>query len=377
LEPENAGGTAVTNYTIYRGVSSGGESILTTIGVNLSFVDSSVIRGSTYYYRVSAVNLVGEGAKSNETSAQVPPVPSAPFNLGAKVGDGFCALSWEAPSDPGLGGLTYHLFRDSQLIWNGSANSYNDTTVTNGITYHYTVAANNSIGWGANSSSVSFAPQGPPTAPHGLETKAGNNKVELNWVTPSYTGPGVLIYHLFRNGLVVWNGTSTAHNDTSLVNGHIYEYKVAAQNDIGWSTNSSSLSAMPLGVPSAPGNLQATIGIGYINLSWSPSPNDGGMQILNYTILRNPAPSPAIPWVINVSTGITWYNDTSVEAGTTYHYGIFASSHAGASQVSFLNLTAPANLLSAGDNFTLYLALAIFIVLALVAVAWIVIRKKP
>ncbi len=376
LEPENSGGTSITNYTIYRGTSSGDESILVTIGPNLSFVDSAVIRGPTYYYKVSAVNLVGEGAQSNETSAQVPAVPSTPLNLSANGDDGFCALSWEAPSDPGLGGLTYHLFRDSQLIWNGSGTSHNDTTVTNGMTYHYTVAANNSIGWSANSSSVTFTPQGPPTAPRGLETNVGNNEVDLNWTAPSYTGPGTLIYHLFRNGVVVWNGTSIAHNDTGLVNGHIYEYKVAAQNDIGWSANSSSLPAIPLGVPNAPGNLHVTIGVGYINLTWSPPSNNGGTPILNYTIMRGPAPSPAIPWIINASTGVTWYNDTSVVAGTAYNYYVTASNQKGESDVSTVAATAAAAPSSTSNDWMLYVGIGAIVIVAMAGVAFVVLRKR-
>jgi hypothetical protein len=48
---------------------SGGESLLAQVGNVTSFTDSSVVNGVTYYYRVSAVNSVGEGALSGELSA--------------------------------------------------------------------------------------------------------------------------------------------------------------------------------------------------------------------------------------------------------------------------------------------------------------------
>ena len=75
--PSNNGGSAITNYKIYRGTSSGGESYLTTVGNVTSYEDTSVTNGVTYYYKVSAVNSVGEGPLSNEVSA-TPTPPSLP-----------------------------------------------------------------------------------------------------------------------------------------------------------------------------------------------------------------------------------------------------------------------------------------------------------
>lgn len=65
--PSSNGGSSITNYNIYRGTTSGGEVLLTTIG-NLNVYVNNISNG-TYYYQVSAVNSVGEGAKSIEVSA--------------------------------------------------------------------------------------------------------------------------------------------------------------------------------------------------------------------------------------------------------------------------------------------------------------------
>ena len=59
------GGDSITNYKIYRGTSSGGETLLTTIGNFLNYTDN-VTAGTTYYYKVSAINIVGESALSSE-----------------------------------------------------------------------------------------------------------------------------------------------------------------------------------------------------------------------------------------------------------------------------------------------------------------------
>lgn len=68
--PASDGGSAVTGYDIYRGTASGAEALLTQVGNNVtSYTDTSVTNGTTYYYKVSAVNAVGESALSNELSA--------------------------------------------------------------------------------------------------------------------------------------------------------------------------------------------------------------------------------------------------------------------------------------------------------------------
>ena len=78
--PAFGGGSAITNYRVYRGTAPGGESFLTDTGTTRSFVDSSVANGTTYYYKVTAENGNGEGALSSAASgtplaAQAPEQP--------------------------------------------------------------------------------------------------------------------------------------------------------------------------------------------------------------------------------------------------------------------------------------------------------------
>jgi hypothetical protein len=68
--PSDDGGSAITEYKIYRGTSSGGESYLASVSTPTTYYkDTAVTIGQTYYYQVSAVNSVGEGEKSSEKSA--------------------------------------------------------------------------------------------------------------------------------------------------------------------------------------------------------------------------------------------------------------------------------------------------------------------
>jgi kumamolisin len=79
--PSN-GGATITSYKVYRGTTSGGEALLTSggcsaLGVVNSCTDTGLTNGQTYYYQVSAVNSVGEGARSAEKSA-TPTMPTCP-----------------------------------------------------------------------------------------------------------------------------------------------------------------------------------------------------------------------------------------------------------------------------------------------------------
>jgi len=65
LEPDD-GGAPITGYVIYRADQSGAETVLDSIGLGQSYSDTSVDPDQVYYYRVAAVNALGEGAWGNE-----------------------------------------------------------------------------------------------------------------------------------------------------------------------------------------------------------------------------------------------------------------------------------------------------------------------
>jgi hypothetical protein len=69
--PATNGGLTITAYTVYRGTASGAETVLVTVPASsTSYVDVTTARKTTYFYRVAAVNGVGEGAPSSEVSAK-------------------------------------------------------------------------------------------------------------------------------------------------------------------------------------------------------------------------------------------------------------------------------------------------------------------
>ncbi len=67
--PTSNGGSAVTNYTIYRSETSGTETFHVTVGNVLTYIDAGLTSGHTYFYKVAAVNVAGTGPQSDELSA--------------------------------------------------------------------------------------------------------------------------------------------------------------------------------------------------------------------------------------------------------------------------------------------------------------------
>ncbi|HUP14459.1 MAG TPA: S8 family serine peptidase [Acidimicrobiia bacterium] len=68
-EPSLDGGSPVTGYLIYRGISPGEEALLVEVGTVTNYQDRSTSKSVVYYYRISAVNAVGEGDLSPTVSA--------------------------------------------------------------------------------------------------------------------------------------------------------------------------------------------------------------------------------------------------------------------------------------------------------------------
>jgi len=172
--PTSDGGSPITNYEIYRGTTSGGETKAAEVGNVLAYPDVGLANGTTYYYRISARNAVGEGSLSNEVSAtpqapSPPPVPpSAPTLVSAVAGNGQVTLTWTAPTSDGGAPITnYTISRstssgtESFLVMVGNVLSHVDAGLANGTTYYYVVAAVNSAGTGPVSNERSATPAIP------------------------------------------------------------------------------------------------------------------------------------------------------------------------------------------------------------------------
>src|SRR5262249_45209827 len=145
--PTSTGGSSIIGYNLYRSTVSGSETLLTSLSNVTSFTDYGAANGTTYYYKVTAVNSVGEGSLSNEKSAtpSAPAsVPGAPTLSSATGSNSVVSLSWSAPTSNGGSAVTgYRVYRSTSsgaetlLTTLGNVTSWNDSGVANGTTYYY------------------------------------------------------------------------------------------------------------------------------------------------------------------------------------------------------------------------------------------------
>ncbi|GAA1978618.1 hypothetical protein GCM10009817_18900 [Terrabacter lapilli] len=175
--PASNGGSPVTGYAVYRGTSAGGEGARPVASnvTGTSFTDTGLTNGTTYYYKVAAINAVGTSPQSNEASATpqtAATAPSAPTGLSAGPGNASVSLTWTAPASNGGSPVTgYAVYRGtsaggeaaSPVASNVTGTSFTDTGLSNGTTYYYKVAAINAVGTSPQSNEASATPQAAGT----------------------------------------------------------------------------------------------------------------------------------------------------------------------------------------------------------------------
>jgi len=260
--PPDDGGSSVTGYNIYRGTVSGNLVLLAPVGDVLIYNNTGLPNGYTFYYSVSAVNVVGEGPKSNEASGRPLGVPTTPQNLVATPGDTTVNLTWQAPASSGGTPITnYLVYRgttpggETLLATLGNVLLYNDTGLINDQVYYYRVSAVNAVGEGPQSVLASAIPlvfTTIPTAPQNLTATPGDTTVNLTWLAPlTNGGKPVTNYKIYRGTtpggetLLTTISTMYYYNDTGLLRDQTYYYRVSAVNANGESPLSNEVSAIP------------------------------------------------------------------------------------------------------------------------------------
>src|SRR6185437_15041216 len=274
---------------VYQGTSPDGEtgpvngsSLVTTTGYNVT----GLVNGTTYYFRVTAVNRVGQGPASAEANAVPVTVPGMPTGLTATPGDGTVTLSWAAPGSDGGSPVTgYNVYQGTSPGGetgpvNGSSlvtSPYTVTNLVNGVTYYFRVTAVNGVGEGKSSVEAQAVPATVPGAPTGLAVTPGDGKVTLSWAAPgSDGGSPVTGYNVYYATSADFKGTAEAPGIAGtalvlegLVNGTTYYFMVTAVNGIGEGKPSVGAQAVPVTVPGMPTGLTATPGDGKVILAWA------------------------------------------------------------------------------------------------------------
>ena len=157
--PANDGGMPITGYKIYSDTSSGTKSELTSLSTStLSYQDTSVVNGVTYYYHVTAINIKGESDPSSEVYAMPDGTPpnvaiTTPRNNSYHTQNSV-KVEWKG-SDIGIGIDHYEIkLNNGKWIDLGEATSYTFSSIAEGKYTAY-LKCEDTLG-NVNLTSVSF-----------------------------------------------------------------------------------------------------------------------------------------------------------------------------------------------------------------------------
>ena len=145
-------------YDLSVGSSPSGPFTLLTAVTELTYVDTGLTNGATYYFVVQAVTNGGASPNSNVVQSNTAPQP--PSSLTAVSGNAQVTLTW-----PAVSGVTSYAVERSTvsgtsyaLIGASGGPSYTDSNLINGDTYYYVVESTNANGTGGPSPQVSGTP---------------------------------------------------------------------------------------------------------------------------------------------------------------------------------------------------------------------------
>ncbi|MBI2354093.1 MAG: Ig-like domain repeat protein [Deltaproteobacteria bacterium] len=359
---ESTDSVGVTGYEIIRATiingQPGADQVIAKVSAQTTaYGDSSVASGTTYQYKVRALDAAGnisEGSASNQiataaaTGDTVAPNGPTGLALAASPTATTVELTWGAATD-NIEVVGYEVFRAGVKIATVTATAYADTTATPSNTYSYTVksfdAAGNRSAASAALSATTPAPPASgdliaPSAPSDLVATslitASTVEVALTWSvsTDNTGGTGVAGYEIFRDNVRIATVATPGYTDRSVERFRTYSYTIKAVDGAGNISSASNAQTVVTGVldttpPSVPAGLKATsAGGNWISLAWDPSTdNAGGTGVTGYKIFRDnvligTSTQPAFTDTANI--GIEKNGTTVTYVKKTYSYTVTA-----------------------------------------------------
>ncbi len=305
-----------TEYVVYRSTTSNAEfsSYKTVSGT--SFVDTDVASGATYYYTVSAQNASGCGS-SDEAGVDITYLSAPKITSVAAVNEGI-NVAWGAI----YGAESYNVYRVESgktnwtLVANTTDTSFDDTTVTHGVYYKYSVSAvagdSESV---YNKTGVSGMYFGTVKS---ISASAVTNGAYITWEALEKADS----YEVFRKTADDTSWTSLGkvkvnkYTDTAMASGVVYYYMVKAYNGV----NVSEMTAAPakIKILATPTGIVKNVNSG---IQITITPVDGAE---GYVIQKKV--NGVFKTIKTLAANETVYVDTDVKVENQYTYRVYATS---------------------------------------------------
>lgn len=290
------------NYTIdginiYRSKQNEPFQHIDTIAFPLDYNnDTEIKNGMKYQYYIVPFNTFGNGPMSNIVNGTPEGPSSPPVNISHNQEYNEINISWDPPIDSGGYSIKYYYIYFKNPISNNwtATSSLTDYKIYRNLkpklSYTVKVSAVTSFGEGSISEPIFFSLFPPPGEPINMNTNMGPNFIRITWDRPLYIGnlSDIIEYRIYRDGKYYTNvsGDFTSLNDTGLINGQTYSYKVSAVTLAGEGPLSYKISNTPYAKPSPPVNIKIDVKGTSISLSWGEPMDPGGYEITSYRVYR-------------------------------------------------------------------------------------------
>ena len=342
--PKDDRGSPVNRYLVYSAVNPNGFDLGSNNGLGTSRTVDGLEDNTTYWFKVVAINDVGEGDPTIVSAKTFSP-PTAVGSISLETGDGSVTLSWEAPlEDGGTLVTSYWVYRginegtlERYVELPPDPRVYLDLSVENGRTYIYQISPVNEVGEGPLSQRLEGTPTGPPSQPMGMEGEQLNSTIVLRWAPPEKDGGLDIIGYIIHRSVGEADPTLLAklapvleYTDVDIEMGMIHSYTVTARNAAGLGMVSETVyvyPSVPVSPPSPPMDLNAFSEDSTVHLIWAPPLSDGGSKVTGYIVFRG-ATVDDLHELCSVGP-ILEFVDDDVEEGSSYHYAVAAENVAG------------------------------------------------
>lgn len=302
VAPSSPGGT-ITDYEMqYR---ESGTSSWTTFTDAVSTTTGGVVtglsNGTVYNFRVATIiNSTTVSSYTSVVSATPRTTPDAP-SINTLPGNRQVTLVWSAPANGGAAitdyVIQYKASTDSSwtTVTDGTTASVGGTVtgLLNGTSYDFKVASVNAVGTSSYSTDVSGTPRTTPGAPTAVTATATSGQVSLTWTAPVSNGGAAITNYAVEyktSSALTWlTATRTASTTTSqvvtgLVDGTVYNFRIAAINVAGTGSYATTVSAQYTTPPGAVRSLAGSIAGDDLTLTWLAPASDGGAAISDYRV---------------------------------------------------------------------------------------------
>lgn len=285
-----SGGSPITGYRLERYNTTSNQfddlDIISPNSMSYNTTSSDPI-GTTYRFRVIAINDIGESTPSSEAViafGDVPPQPDAILASACKTSETTIYVKWtQVTSSWSVSGYVLNMddgkLGDYSPVYIGTSRDditeYTVSGLTTGLSYRFTVQAVNLNGYSLASTAVSLPACSSPSQPAApIRVSSGLTSMTVSWLPPdSDGGCTVTGYELWTDGAVIVTdefGATSVSTDTtfsfdaqtlsdsppfdSSSTGDWIKFRVTAVNEAG-STTSRTVQYVLASTPGKPDNL--------------------------------------------------------------------------------------------------------------------------